>query len=98
MCPLYGGCPLFRGFCFKFKFIDRDILRTIAPAVSHLLKRSTNKAAVEVIVAAVNRSAGYGIDFMAHKTTLIDSENLSCRRNRIAIFFNKLVLITCPRK
>ena len=40
MCPLYGGCPLFRGFCFKFKFIDRDILCTIAPAVSHFLKRS----------------------------------------------------------
>ena len=35
---------------------------------------------------------------MAHKTTLIDSENLSCRRNRIAIFFNKLVLIACARK
>ena len=92
MCPLYGGCPLFRGFCFKFKFIDRDILRTIVPAVSHFLKRSTNKAAVEVIGAANNHGAGYGMEipckyrFMAHKTTLIDSENLSCRRNRIAIF------------
>ena len=33
MCPLYEGCPLFGGFCFKFKYIDRDILRTIAPAI-----------------------------------------------------------------
>ena len=62
MCPLYGGCPLFRGFCFKFRFIDRDILRTIARAVSHFLNRSTNKAAVEVIGAAVNCSTGYGME------------------------------------
>ena len=62
MCPLYGGCPLFSGFCFRFKFIDRDILRTIAPAVSHFMKRSPNKAAVEVIGAAVNRGAGYGME------------------------------------
>ena len=62
MCPLYGVCPLFRGFCFKFKFIDRDTLRTIALAVSHFLKRSTNKAVVEVIGATVNRGAGYGME------------------------------------
>ena len=71
-----------------------------APAVSHFMKRTTNKDTVEVIGAAVNRGAGYGMeipDFMAQKTTLIDSENLSCRRNRIAIFFNKLVLIACPK-
>ena len=34
----------------------------IAPAVSHFLKRSINKATVEVTGAAVNRRAGYGLE------------------------------------
>ena len=33
-----------------------------APAVSHFLKRSTNKATVRVTGAAVNRGAGYGME------------------------------------
>ena len=33
-----------------------------ALAVSHFLKRSTNKATVEVTGAAVNRGAGYGME------------------------------------
>ena len=35
-----------------------------APAVSHFLKRSTNKATVEVTGPAVNRGAGYGIKIL----------------------------------
>ena len=34
----------------------------IAPAVSHFLKRNTNKATVQVTGAAVNRGAGYGME------------------------------------
>ena len=34
----------------------------IAPAVSHFLKRSINKATFEVTGAAVNRGAGYGME------------------------------------
>ena len=78
-----------RGFCFKFKFIDRDILHTIAPAVSHFLKRKPRLKLLELLLIVAQDMAWKSlanIDFMAHKTTLIDSENLSCRRNRIAIF------------
>ena len=33
-----------------------------APAVSHFLKRNTNKATVGVTGAVVNRGAGYGME------------------------------------
>ena len=35
-----------------------------APAVSHFLKRSTNKAKVEVTGAAINRGTEYGIQII----------------------------------
>ena len=38
------------------------VLYNTAPAVSHFLKRSTNKATVRVTGAAVNRGAGYGME------------------------------------
>ena len=72
----------------KGSMVVGHIPYNIAPAVSHFLKRSINKATVEVTGAAVNRRAGYGMeikslantDFMARMTTLRDS-GLSCRRN-----------------
>ena len=42
-----------------------------APAVSHFLKRSTNKAVVEVTGAAVNRGARYGMEIPC-KQILLD--------------------------
>lgn len=44
------------------KTVVGHIPYSIAPVVSHFLRRGTNKATVEVTGAAMNRGAGYGME------------------------------------